>query len=173
MLETEICRDRQGSYRSPLQTSSSHTSYPTLESDLKIADIKANAYSMPFVNPSFPKGPYHFVNREFFIISYRTDEKLLRQMVPEPLTIDDPIVSFEFIHTHKRESSEQQFSASSDKETSAPAAKKTAAAKKAPAENVAAKKRVVKKTAAASTTNTASTSTKPSDNRKQPRQAPK
>lgn len=68
-----------------------------LESDLKIADIKANAYSMPFVSPSYPKGPYHFVDREFLIISYRTDAKLLRQMVPEPLTIDDPIVSFEFI----------------------------------------------------------------------------
>ena len=52
---------------------------------------------MPFVNPSFPRGPYHFVDREFFIISYRTDPKLLREMVPEPLTIDDPIVSFEFI----------------------------------------------------------------------------
>ncbi len=52
---------------------------------------------MPFVSPSYPKGPYHFVDREFLIISYRTDAKLLRQMVPEPLTIDDPIVSFEFI----------------------------------------------------------------------------
>ena len=67
------------------------------ESDLKIADIKANAYSMPFASPSYPRGPYHFVDREFFIISYRTDEKRLRAMVPEPLTIDDPIVSFEFI----------------------------------------------------------------------------
>jgi acetoacetate decarboxylase len=64
---------------------------------LKIADIKANAYSMPFASPSFPKGPYHFVNREFFIISYRTDEKKLREFVPEPLTIGDPIVSYEFI----------------------------------------------------------------------------
>lgn len=64
---------------------------------MKIADIRANAYSMPFVNPSFPKGPYHFVNREFFIISYRTDEKILREMVPEPLKIEDPIVSYEFI----------------------------------------------------------------------------
>ena len=64
---------------------------------MKIADIRANAYSMPFVSPSFPRGPYHFVNREFFIISYRTDEKILREMVPEPLKIEDPIVSYEFI----------------------------------------------------------------------------
>lgn len=100
------------------------------------------------------------------------DETLAHPTCLEMPAEGENFVTFD-IHTHKRESSEQQFSASSDKETSAPAAKKTAAAKKAPAENVAAKKRVVKKTAAASTTNTASTSTKPSDNRKQPRQAPK
>jgi acetoacetate decarboxylase len=64
---------------------------------LKIADIRANAYSMPFVSPSFPKGPYKFVDREFFIITYRTDEKILREMVPEPLKIEDPLVSYEFI----------------------------------------------------------------------------
>jgi acetoacetate decarboxylase len=64
---------------------------------MKIADIRANAYSMPFVSPSFPKGPYHFVNREFLIISYRTDIDALRAVVPEPLTVVDPIVNFEFI----------------------------------------------------------------------------
>lgn len=64
---------------------------------MKIADIKANAYSMPFVNPSYPKGPYHFVNREFLIISYRTDLDALRAVVPEPLKVVDPIVNFEFI----------------------------------------------------------------------------
>ena len=64
---------------------------------LKIADIRANAYSMPFISPAFPKGPYRFVNREFFIITYRTDPDMLRAVVPEPLTIKDPLVSFEFI----------------------------------------------------------------------------
>ena len=64
---------------------------------MKISDIRANAYSMPFVSPSYPIGPYHFVNREFFIITYRTDLDALRQVVPEPLTVKDPLVSFEFI----------------------------------------------------------------------------
>lgn len=64
---------------------------------MKIAEIKKNAYSMPFASPSYPKGPYRFRNREFLIISYRTDPKKLREMVPEPLTIDDPIVHYEFI----------------------------------------------------------------------------
>ena len=64
---------------------------------MKIAEIKKNAYSMPFASPSYPKGPYRFRNREFLIISYRTDPKKLREMVPEPLIIDDPIVHYEFI----------------------------------------------------------------------------
>jgi acetoacetate decarboxylase len=64
---------------------------------MKIADIKANAFSMPFVNPSFPRAPYRFVNREFLIISYRTDIDALRAVVPEPLKVVDPIVNFEFI----------------------------------------------------------------------------
>jgi len=64
---------------------------------VKISDIRANAYSMPFVSPSFPIGPYHFVNREFFIITYRTDIEALRAVVPEPLTVTSPLVSFEFI----------------------------------------------------------------------------
>lgn len=67
------------------------------ELTLKIADIKANAYSMPFTSPSFPKGPYKFINREFLIISYRTDPDALRAVVPEPLRIEDPIVNYEFI----------------------------------------------------------------------------
>jgi acetoacetate decarboxylase len=65
---------------------------------VKIADIRANAYSMPFASPAYPPGPYHFKNREFLIITYRTDIDALRAIVPEPLTVKDPLVSFEFIH---------------------------------------------------------------------------
>jgi acetoacetate decarboxylase len=53
---------------------------------------------MPFTSPAYPKGPYHFVNREFFIITYRTDMEALRAIVPEPLTVVDPLVNFEFIN---------------------------------------------------------------------------
>lgn len=52
---------------------------------------------MPFVRPTYPKGPYHFVNREYFIISYETDMEALRAVVPEPLTVVDPVVHYEFI----------------------------------------------------------------------------
>ena len=61
------------------------------------AEIRRRAYSMPLESPSFPPGPYRFVNREFFIVSYRTDYDLLRKVVPEPLEIVDPIVKYEFI----------------------------------------------------------------------------
>ena len=64
---------------------------------MKIEEIKANAFAMPFTNPAFPRGPYRFSNREFLIITYRTDMDALRAVVPEPLEITEPLVKFEFI----------------------------------------------------------------------------
>ncbi|SNT49341.1 MULTISPECIES: acetoacetate decarboxylase [unclassified Tardiphaga] len=64
---------------------------------MKIEDIRRNAYSMPLTNPSFPRGPYKFYDREYFIISYRTDMDALQAVVPEPLEIVDNIVKYEFI----------------------------------------------------------------------------
>ncbi len=59
--------------------------------------IKETAFSMPFSSPSYPKGPYRFINREFLIITYETDMDALRAVVPEPLKIIEPIVKFEVI----------------------------------------------------------------------------
>ncbi|CAB3631059.1 acetoacetate decarboxylase [Achromobacter pestifer] len=64
---------------------------------MDIRTIREQAFAMPFTNPAFPRGPYRFINREFFIISYRTDPDRLRAVVPEPLQITSPIVNFEFI----------------------------------------------------------------------------
>ncbi len=65
---------------------------------MDIKTIRAQAFAMPFSSPAFPVGPYRFIRREFFIITYRTDAARLRQAVPEPLmTPDDPLVNFEFI----------------------------------------------------------------------------
>lgn len=60
-------------------------------------DIAQNGFAMPFTNPSYPRGPYRFVNREYMIITYRTDPDALRAVVPAPLEIGDPIVKYEFI----------------------------------------------------------------------------
>ncbi len=61
------------------------------------ADVRNNAFAMPLTSPAFPPGPYRFVNREFFIITYRTDPEALRAVIPAPLEMTDPIVKFEFI----------------------------------------------------------------------------
>lgn len=64
---------------------------------MKEADVRRRAFAMPLTSPAYPPGPYRFVNREFLIISYRTDIDKLRAVVPEPLEVTDPIVKYEFI----------------------------------------------------------------------------
>jgi acetoacetate decarboxylase len=64
---------------------------------MKIDDVRRQAYAMPLTNPAFPRGPYRFFDREYLIISYRTDPEALRAVVPEPLEVIEPIVKYEFI----------------------------------------------------------------------------
>lgn len=64
---------------------------------MKTADVRKNAFAMPLTNPSYPRGPYRFINREFLTIVYRTDMDALRRVVPEPLEIPEPLVKYEFI----------------------------------------------------------------------------
>ena len=64
---------------------------------MNIADVKRNAFAMPLTSPAFPPGPYRFIDREFLIVTYRTDPDALRAVVPEPLQIGEPIVKYEFI----------------------------------------------------------------------------
>lgn len=61
-------------------------------------EVRRNAFAMPIHNPAFPPGPYRFVDREFLIITYRTDPELLQKMIPAPLKFVEPIVKFEFIN---------------------------------------------------------------------------
>lgn len=60
-------------------------------------EVRATAFAMPMTSPAYPKGPYRFVDREFLVITYRTDAARLRRVVPEPLAVDEPLVKFEFI----------------------------------------------------------------------------
>ena len=64
---------------------------------MRAEEIKQKAFAMPFGNPAYPPGPYRFYNREYFIITYRTDVDKLRKAVPEPLEITEPLVKFEFM----------------------------------------------------------------------------
>lgn len=60
-------------------------------------DVRKTAFAMPLTSPAYPRGPYKFVNREFFIVTYRTDMDALRAVVPAPLEVTEPLVKFEFI----------------------------------------------------------------------------
>jgi acetoacetate decarboxylase len=64
---------------------------------MNIDDVRKTAFAMPLTSPSYPPGPYRFINREYFIVAYRTDPDLLRAVIPAPLEFDEPIVKFEFI----------------------------------------------------------------------------
>lgn len=62
-----------------------------------ISDVLKTAFAMPLTSPAFPCGPYRFYNREYMIITYRTDPDALKAVVPEPLSFDEPLVNYEFI----------------------------------------------------------------------------
>lgn len=64
---------------------------------MKASDVRERAFAMPLTNPAYPPGPYRFVNREFLIITYRSDPEKLRAVVPEPLELAEPVVRYEFI----------------------------------------------------------------------------
>jgi acetoacetate decarboxylase len=54
--------------------------------------------SMPAAGPSYPAGPYRFVNREYMVITYETDALALAADLPEPLEpVEHALVHFEWI----------------------------------------------------------------------------
>lgn len=64
---------------------------------MKDHEVREQAFAMPLTSPAYPPGPYRFIDREYMIITYRTDPERLRALVPEPLEITDPVVKYEFI----------------------------------------------------------------------------
>ncbi len=64
---------------------------------MKESDVRERAFAMPLTSPAYPPGPYRFVDREFLIITYRSDPEKLRAVVPEPLQLEEPLVRYEFI----------------------------------------------------------------------------
>jgi acetoacetate decarboxylase len=66
---------------------------------MRVAEVRDRAFAMPLTSPAYPPGPYRFIDREYLIITYRTDPAKLRAVVPEPLEIDErePLVKYEFI----------------------------------------------------------------------------
>ena len=64
---------------------------------MKAEDIRASAFAMPLHRPSFPPGPYRFVDREYLVVSYRSDPETLRRIVPRPLEPTGATVRIEFV----------------------------------------------------------------------------
>ena len=62
---------------------------------MRAEDVR-RALTTPIGAPAYPRGgPYRFVDREYLNITYRTDVEAMRAVVPEPLTVGDPLVTFE------------------------------------------------------------------------------
>ena len=54
--------------------------------------------SMPLAAPSYPHGPFRFIDRQYFTVAYESDKDAIRAAVPEPLVPDpDGIVYYEWI----------------------------------------------------------------------------
>jgi acetoacetate decarboxylase len=64
---------------------------------MDLTTIRESAFAMPVHNPAYPRPPYHFRNREYFVITYETDADALRAAVPEPLQVEGNLVHYEFI----------------------------------------------------------------------------
>jgi len=64
---------------------------------MNATEVRDRAFAMPLTQPAYPPGPYRLYDREYLIITYRTDADKLRAIVPEPLEVVSDLVKFEFI----------------------------------------------------------------------------
>ncbi len=48
---------------------------------MRVDDVLKNAFSMPLTSPAFPPGPYRFVDREYFIVTRRTDRAAIENFI--------------------------------------------------------------------------------------------
>ncbi|MEW2317693.1 acetoacetate decarboxylase [Streptomyces bauhiniae] len=57
----------------------------------------ARLFTTPVDSSAYAPTRYRFTDREYLNIYYRTDPEALRRLVPEPLTVTDPVVRFEMM----------------------------------------------------------------------------
>ncbi|MEU8584884.1 acetoacetate decarboxylase [Streptomyces abikoensis] len=57
----------------------------------------ARLFTTPLDAPAFAPTRYRFTDREYLNITYRTDPEALRRVVPEPLSLPEPLVRFEIM----------------------------------------------------------------------------
>src|SRR5512141_2560025 len=73
-----------------------HPDQPGRDEIMKKSDVLALP-SMPLQSPTFPRGPYKFFNRQYLVISYKTDAALIREALPEPLQPAGDTVSVQWL----------------------------------------------------------------------------
>jgi acetoacetate decarboxylase len=49
---------------------------------MKAADVKSLS-SMPLSSPSYPRGPYRFIDREYLIVTYESGPDAIREALPD------------------------------------------------------------------------------------------
>lgn len=59
--------------------------------------VREIAYCNPLGGRTYPRAPFRFMNREFLIVTYRTDPEALARIIPAPLLPAEPVVKYEFI----------------------------------------------------------------------------
>jgi acetoacetate decarboxylase len=64
---------------------------------MNVEQTRQTAYSMPLTSPSYPVGPYRYIDREYLNITYRTDPAALEELVPEPLRPAGDTVVYQFV----------------------------------------------------------------------------
>lgn len=58
-----------------------------------------NHFGMPVQRGivTYPEGPYRFIDREYLIVTYRTDPDKLKAVLPACFEFEEPLVKYEFI----------------------------------------------------------------------------
>lgn len=64
---------------------------------MNVEQLREATFAMPFNSPSYPRGPYRYIGREYMTITYRSTIEAVRKVVPEPLIADEPLVHLEFV----------------------------------------------------------------------------
>lgn len=65
---------------------------------MKSEAVRESAFAMPHHSPSYPRGPYRYSGCDYLTITYRSTDEAVRRVVPEPLTVNEPLVNIEFVH---------------------------------------------------------------------------
>jgi acetoacetate decarboxylase len=65
---------------------------------LSAEKVRKQAYCMPLAAPSYGRIPLQILDRESLAVSYRTDLDKARSLVPEPLEVEDPVVTLTFLY---------------------------------------------------------------------------